>query len=40
MDTLAEHVPGLPPAARDFLNWIGIETDEQTGTARISWKEG
>ena len=40
MDTLAEHVPGLPEAARDFLNWIGIETDEQTGAARISWKEG
>ena len=38
--TLAEHVPGLPPAAQDFLNWIGIETDEQTGAARISWKEG
>ena len=25
--TLAEHVPGLPEAAQDFLNWIGIETD-------------
>ena len=38
--TLTEHVPGLPPEARDFLNWIGIETDEQTGAARIFWKEG
>ena len=37
---LVEHVPDLPDAARDFLNWRYIEADEATGLIAIFWSDG
>ena len=36
---LSDHVPGLPDAAKDFLNWNYIEADEETGLIVIFWGE-
>ena len=34
---LTQHVPGIPAAAMDILNWTDIEKDEATGILILHW---